>query len=104
MGDLFSLDFPLAADEVETLRLLLTDKLEVDVDDPDDEELDEEEFLLRRLVFELSVSLGLLLGRVSASFLFLGTTAGGWSWSESELTSISARTEAKSEDTGGSPV
>ena len=79
--DLFSTDMPLAGDELDTLRLLLTD--EIDDDDADDE-VDEEEFRLRRLVFELPVCLGLLLGRVSASFFF-------WSWSESSLSSLSWR-------------
>ena len=68
---------------MESLRLLLTDEIESEVDDADDEvEEEEEEFLLRRLVFELPVSLGLLLARVSASFFFLGPN-GGWTWSKS---------------------
>ena len=49
-ADLFSPDMPPAGGELETLRLLLADEL----DDTDDE-VEEEEFLLRRLVFELPV-------------------------------------------------
>ena len=56
--DLFSSGIPLAWDEVETLRLLLSEET--------DDEVEEEEFLLRRLVFELPVCMGLLLRRVSA--------------------------------------
>ena len=56
--DLFSSGIPLAGDEVETPRLLLSDEA--------DDESEEEEFLLRRLVFEFPVCLGLLLERVSA--------------------------------------
>ena len=56
--DLFSSGIPLAWDEVETLRLLLSEET--------DDEVEEEEFLLRRLVFELPVCMGLLLRHVSA--------------------------------------
>ena len=93
MADPFSRDFLLNGDELENLRLLLADEL----DEPDDE-VEEEEFLLRRLVFELPVCLGHLLaplGVVSAAFFSLGTT-GAWSRSESSLSSLSRRSEERS--------
>ena len=97
MTDLFSWTIALTGDEVETFRLLLTD--DVEVDDADDE-VEEDEFLLRRLVFELPIGPGLLLGRVSASFFLLDSTG---AWSESELSSLSWRSQERENwsDTGG---
>ena len=89
MADPFSRDFLLNGDELETLRLLLADEL----DEPDDE-VEEEEFLLRRLVFELSVCLA-PLGGVSSAFISLGTTR-AWSRSEFSLSSLSRRSEERS--------
>ena len=83
IADLFSGD--MAGDDEETLRLFLTDEL-----DDLEEEVEEEEFLLCRLFFELPVFLGLLLGRLSAAFSFLCRTR---DWSESSLSSLSCRSE-----------